>query len=66
VVTGAFIPYYYTIFIVPERVGSLGWPRRHPVRINFGPALYPAPGEDHRAVTLRLEELFISVDKSGQ
>lgn len=33
------------------------WPRLHPVRINFPPkALYPAPGEDHRSLTLRIQE----------
>jgi 1-acyl-sn-glycerol-3-phosphate acyltransferase len=33
------------------------WPRIHPVRINFAPkALYPAPGEDHRSLTARIEE----------
>ncbi|MGH2786582.1 MAG: lysophospholipid acyltransferase family protein [Actinomycetota bacterium] len=31
------------------------WPRRFPVTITFGPAVYPAPGEDHRAMTDRVE-----------
>jgi 1-acyl-sn-glycerol-3-phosphate acyltransferase len=32
------------------------WPRKHPVDVYFGRALYPAPGEDHRSLTLRLEQ----------
>lgn len=33
------------------------WPKPHPVRINFpAKVLYPAPGEDHRSLTLRIEE----------
>jgi 1-acyl-sn-glycerol-3-phosphate acyltransferase len=37
------------------------WPRKHPVRINFGRAIYPAPGEDHRSLTLRIEEALTTM-----
>jgi 1-acyl-sn-glycerol-3-phosphate acyltransferase len=33
-----------------------GWPKRHPVTITFGTALYPDPGIDHREMTARLEK----------
>jgi 1-acyl-sn-glycerol-3-phosphate acyltransferase len=32
-----------------------GWPKKAPVRINFGQAIYPAPGENHRDITARLQ-----------
>jgi 1-acyl-sn-glycerol-3-phosphate acyltransferase len=32
------------------------WPRKHPVVVYFGTPIYPAPGEDHRAVTTRLAQ----------
>ena len=31
------------------------WPRKHPVSVSFGRPIYPVPGEDHRALTARLE-----------
>jgi hypothetical protein len=34
------------------------WPTKHPVSINFGRALYPAPGEERKVLTARLEEAF--------
>jgi 1-acyl-sn-glycerol-3-phosphate acyltransferase len=32
-----------------------GWPVKHPVSVNFGNAIYPAPGDDAKAVTARVE-----------
>ena len=31
------------------------WPVKFPVTVTFGPAIYPAPGDDHRAMTAKLE-----------
>lgn len=31
------------------------WLRKHPVSVSFGQPIYPYPGEDHRALTARLE-----------
>lgn len=31
------------------------WPRKHPVTLEFGSPVYPAPGERHRDLTVRLE-----------
>lgn len=41
------------------------WPRRHPVEVHIGSALFPEPGEDHRALTERLRlELVAMRDRA--
>lgn len=48
------VPVYLTGTRAAMPVGR-PWPRKHDVKLTFGPPLYPAPGEDHRSVTARLQ-----------
>ncbi|MFN2488389.1 MAG: lysophospholipid acyltransferase family protein [Actinomycetota bacterium] len=41
------------------------WPRRFPVAVSFGPAIRPAPGEDHKGVTERVERALRSMRDDG-
>jgi len=59
----AFIAVENSIPVVPVNVMGTyrsmpvgrPWPAKHPVVIHLGNALYPAPGEDHKALTSRLQ-----------
>jgi 1-acyl-sn-glycerol-3-phosphate acyltransferase len=42
------------------------WPRKYPVTVFFGRALYPAPGEDHRSLTLRVERALRQMRDDAQ
>jgi 1-acyl-sn-glycerol-3-phosphate acyltransferase len=40
------------------------WPRSHPVRVTFGDAVYPIPGDDHRSLTARLQEALTNLSRT--
>ena len=65
-VGAAFFAVEYGVPLVPVYVQGTHdampvgkpWPTKHPVTINFGRALYPAPGEERKVLTGRLEDAF--------
>jgi 1-acyl-sn-glycerol-3-phosphate acyltransferase len=59
------IPIYVQGTFQAMPVGSK-WAKRHPVRINFGPkAIYPAPGDDHRALNQRIEDALTDLQRTS-
>jgi 1-acyl-sn-glycerol-3-phosphate acyltransferase len=69
----AFVALEHSIPVVPIYVMGTSkampvgrpWPRKHLVTIYFGAPLYPAPGEDHKALTARLEEALAKMSRDA-
>jgi 1-acyl-sn-glycerol-3-phosphate acyltransferase len=65
----AFLALEYNLPLVPTYVQGTHdampvgrpWPTKHDVVINFGPAVYPGPGEDRKVLNARLEAAFAAL-----